>query len=63
MGGQRSRCSSCPRSPGLGAAESKHALQPEAMAQNLQQTDLGTRDLTQDGQTMTHRSAAYHPFH
>lgn len=33
MGGQRSRCSSCPRSPGLGAAESKHALQPEAIAQ------------------------------
>lgn len=24
--------------------------------------DLGTRDLTQDGQTMTHRPAASHPF-
>ena len=62
MGGQSSRCSSCPGSPGVGFAESRHALQPEAIAQNLQQSDLGTKNLTQDGLTMTHRPAAYHPF-
>lgn len=40
----------------VGIVESRCALQPEGTAWNVQQSNLETRALTQDGQTMTHRS-------